>query len=527
MADFGAALTGNTKPTPDDAFEEWLTGKPKSKPSPASVTRQPIALIGDIYRRRALGVLQKACDELAATGEGARNHALNREAFNMARFINDGLLTKGEVDDALTAAALAAGLPQSEVDYCLHGPQGLGSDRHQVASAQKRGNAPALPPSTLISIPPAHTLTDENGQPLTEASTAPIDPGDADAAPEYTDFAAVLAGGIPEPPKPAVLRRDDGVGTFYYCKRNELYGDPEDGKTMVLLAAAAQELTSRYGKVLFLDLDNNGAAETAHRLMMLGVDPAVLTDRNRFRHIEPADAQEVLRVVTDCAGWATLVGIDCVGELMPLFRASSDSADDYTRVMQQASAPFERGGAAVILLDHQAKSAESRNYGAGGTMAKRRAVSGVSINLVRKQSFVPGQGGMADLWINKDRPGGLRAHCPKGEGRRQFAGTFVLEAPDTDGVAAWRVTADRTEPSTTVAIDPVVERHYDAVVALTEKGQAATVAAVAAHAHGVPDETAVTQNQKVAARRYLTKLTETGRLTKVLHARPEQWEVAA
>ncbi|WP_324738665.1 bifunctional DNA primase/polymerase [Mycobacterium sp. 5-140-3-2] len=343
----------------------------------------------------------------------------------------------------------------------------------------------------------------------------------------YTDFGALLAGGLPEPPKPSVLHRTDGIAIFYHGKRNELYGDPEDGKTMVLLAAAAKELTKPVGRVLFLDFDNNGAAETAQRLIMLGVDKAVLADRDRFRHIEPLDADEVLQVVSDCAGWATLVGGDCVGELMPLFRANSDNADDYTRVMQMVSAPLERGGAAVIWLDHQAKGSESRAYGAGGTMAKRRAVSGVSINLVRKQTFAPGKGGMAELWVNKDRPGGLRAHCPKGEGRRQFAGTFTLDQPDREtGVAEWRVTADRAEAPAAV-IDPVTERHYQAAQKIAAAGGAVTMRAVGASAHGLPPDTPLTEAQKKATQRALAQLQAEGRLMLASGVRPKRWEVAA
>lgn len=506
MADLMAALQGRTtkKPGSDRDFEAWLRG---DQSAPSSTSGAPISSATDADQRYAIATLERLAGDVAMAVEGARNDTLNTRAIRAYRVADAYGLGRQIVTDRMTEAGYRCGLGDSEIASTLRSAR-AGADKYGPAQ-RDRSESHQLGNTTFIHCNP------EDAQAAAES-------------PAYTDFAALLSGGLPEPPKPTVLHRDDGTAVFYRRKRNDLHGDPEDGKTMVALAAAVHDLTTTNGGVLFLDFDNNGPAETAQRLIMLGADPSVLADRNRFRHIEPADAQEVLRVVADCAGWATLVIGDCVGEVMPLFRASSDSADDYTRVMQQVSSPLEQGGAAVIWLDHQAKGAESRNYGAGGTMAKRRAVSGVSINLVRKQSFVPGQGGMADLWINKDRPGGLRAHCPKGEGRRQFAGTFVLDAPDpATGVATWRVTADRAEPSTTLAIDPVMERHHAAVVALGEMGQAATVAAVAAHANGLPDETAATQNQKVNARRYLTKLTEAGRLTKVLQARPEQWKAAA
>jgi hypothetical protein len=370
----------------------------------------------------------------------------------------------------------------------------------------------------------ARALLGVNGREYanTDIGTLGIDNSCGTDGPAYTDFGTLLANGLPDPPEPDVLPRTDGVRIFYDRKRNDLFGDPEDGKTMVLLAAAADKLNSG-GNVLLLDLDNNGAAETAQRMIMLGADSVVLADRNRFRHIEPEDADDVLRVVTDCAGWATLAGIDCVGELLPLFRANSDSADDYTRVMHLVSAPLERGGAAVILLDHQAKGQDSRAFGAGGTMAKRRAISGVSINLVRKRTFTPGKGGVAELWINKDRPGGLRRHCTGGEGRRQFAGTFMLDAPDPDtGVAAWRVTTERTTaPATT--IDPVVERHYQAAVAI---GGTFNTTQLAARANGLPEGTPHTEAQKKAAQRAAGKLVEQGRFELVAEKPQLRWAVS-
>lgn len=296
-------------------------------------------------------------------------------------------------------------------------------------------------------IPWPEEPPDRRGNPSTNGQHPHYDGGDQDgfadsddggAEPEFTDFATLLDGGLPEPPKPSVLHRTDGVAIFYKGKVNEVYGDPEDGKTMLVLAAATEVLRSG-SNVLFVDLDGNGPRETAEKLLMLGVPAAVLVDQNRFRHCEPEDALGVMNRVEKCAHWADFAIIDCVGELMPLFAASSDSADDYTRVRSQVTGLLVKGGCAVVLLDHQVKTGESRNYGAGGTMAKRRAVTGISINLVGKETFIRGQGGKAELWINKDRPGGLRPHCPKGRGRKQLAGIFILDPADENGSVGWRL----------------------------------------------------------------------------------------
>lgn len=58
----------------------------------------------------------------------------------------------------------------------------------------------------------------------------------------YGDVAALLAGELPEPPAPTVLRRTDGHGVFYAGQVNSLFGEPESGKTWIALAAAAEVL---------------------------------------------------------------------------------------------------------------------------------------------------------------------------------------------------------------------------------------------------------------------------------------------
>ncbi|OBH20822.1 bifunctional DNA primase/polymerase [Mycolicibacter sinensis] len=458
---------------------------------------------GDRLRRYALNVLEREAAELAGMApETGRNNKLNDAALRCYRLADGAGMDRAIVTATLRAAAQQSGTPGIE-----------GTLRSAATKADADG--PAYPPDN-----------DTRGD-WDPGSTDVGDLGDGsgdDERPRYTDFAALLNAGLPDPPQPEFLARVDGVPIFYRGKRNELYGDPEDGKTMIALAAIAERLTAG-GRALFLDLDNNGAVETARRLVMLGAPLDAITDPDKFRHIEPADEEELRGAVDDCTGWAEIALIDCAGELIPLFGGSSDSADDYTAIMRRTSGKLERAGAAVILIDHPAKGRESRAYGAGGTMAKRRAVNGVSINVVRRQTFAPGQGGAADLWINKDRPGGLRQHCTNGEGRRQFAGTFTLDPPDPDtGVAAWRVTTD-TPASSTTTLDPVVERHYDAAVKLAGTTTGATVAEVAAIANGLPPGTPATRSQKETARRALDKLQFEHRLVLVDGASPKRWEL--
>ncbi|MBB2990249.1 hypothetical protein FHR72_001717 [Mycolicibacterium iranicum] len=189
-----------------------------------------------------------------------------------------------------------------------------------------------------------------------------------------------------------------------------------------------------------IDLDHNGAPSTIHRLLALGARPDTLRNPNLFRYCEPEDAAEVRQVVEDSRAWRPAVAIvDSIGELLPMCGANTNSADEFTVMHTKVLKPLAKAGAAVLAVDHLAKNADSRAVGPGGTAAKRRAIGGSSIRVKVKQPFTPGHGGSATLIVNKDRHGGLRAHCPVGD-REPVAGTFKLLAFN-EGALAWVIDA--------------------------------------------------------------------------------------
>lgn len=256
--------------------------------------------------------------------------------------------------------------------------------------------------------------------------------------PAYVDIGALLSGEVVDAPAPDVLAASDGVGLFYSGQVNHLIGDPESGKTWVALAAVTSVLASgeRAGVI---DLDHNGPASTVSRLLDLGAARDVLGVQSRFRYIEPGDAAELRAVVADMIAWGPrVVVVDSVGELLPLFGASSNSPDDFTRVHAVTLKPLAAAGAAVVAIDHHAKGADSRAQGATGTAAKKRAVGGTALRMTLVQAFAPGRGGAARLTLVKDRHGGLRARRPAGD-REPEVGVFHLHPGADDG--PWRVTA--------------------------------------------------------------------------------------
>lgn len=241
----------------------------------------------------------------------------------------------------------------------------------------------------------------------------------------FFDVKSLLSGGIPEPPKPIVLTRDDGNAIFYAGMVNSLFGEPESGKT-IIAQAAISEVAKADRRSVFVDIDHNGPESIVARLISMGVAEDYLADTDRFRYFEPEDKQQLLDLVAYLRVWRpALAVIDSVGELLPLFGLNSNSPDDFTAVHAAVLKPLATAGAAVLIIDHLAKNTDSKAAGPTGTAAKRRAISGVAIRVKVNEQFVPGFGGSAWLTVNKDRHGGLRKHCPRGE-REPSAGLFQL-----------------------------------------------------------------------------------------------------
>lgn len=243
---------------------------------------------------------------------------------------------------------------------------------------------------------------------------------------QYVDVAQILAGPSRGPQTSVGGRRSDGIPLLYAAAVNILLGAPEAGKTLVAGGMAADELFSG-GSVLWIDLDHNGAHALLTRLLQFGVKADTLTNDSLFRLAIPEDAEAVTAIVHDPAWSPSLVILDSIGELLPMFGANSNDADDYTRVHRAVLTALANRGAGVLGIDHEAKNAASQAYGATGSAAKKRAVDGALLRVTNVRPFAPGSGGEAQLAIVKDRHGSLRA---LGNGREPVLASFVLSPVD-------------------------------------------------------------------------------------------------
>ena len=244
----------------------------------------------------------------------------------------------------------------------------------------------------------------------------------------YADIAQVLAGGDLGAPEPTFGLRDDELHLFYPGTTNGLVGAPESGKTLLASCVMADELF-KGNSVLVVDVDHNGARATVARFLSLGVKGEVLSDPSRFRYTAPEDSTELLAVVAEAHLWKPTVAlVDSVGEVLPMFGASSNDADQYTAVHRQVFTALANSGAGVILIDHEPKSDGAAEYGASGTMAKKRAIDGALYRVKVKQTFAPGKGGKASVTSLKDRHGQVRKHLEPV--REPLAFTFHLIGGD-------------------------------------------------------------------------------------------------
>ena len=311
---------------------------------------------------------------------------------------------------------------------------------------------------------------------------AEIDTGEA-GRPLYVDLSALATSGrLPEPPKPDHLRRSDGSPLLYQGRVSRLFGDPESGKTWILLAAA-QEVLGDGGRVAHVDVDHMGASMLAGRLGMLGVPLTVLGDPARFRLYEPSDADALRSVSADVSEWSPdLVGVDSLGEILPMLGLSSNSPDEYTEAHRSVIQPLADCGACVVVIDHLSKGAESRRKGPGGTLAKGRPVRGVSLRVRRVRTYAPGQGGASSLKVDKDTPGGVRASCPPSRGGEQAAGVFRL-VPAGEGLS-WTIdlpsAADRETPE---LVDGAAMERLSRALEASEEPLSQSKAAAAAGVH--------------------------------------------
>jgi hypothetical protein len=263
------------------------------------------------------------------------------------------------------------------------------------------------PPPTLRLVEPDEEPEEEPPQ---RSSWAPV------------DLEPILAGRETDPP-PTMLLRDDGRALVYPGKVHAFHGEPESGKSWVLLCLAAEQLRAGH-RVLYVDFEDTPASVVG-RLRSLGVSNEDI--RLGFRYISPQDplGPATTRDLDAAAQGIVLAVIDGVTEGMTLHGWELKDNGDIAKWLAALPRRLVRTGAAVAQIDHVAKDKNGRGRWALGGQHK---LAGVDCAYAVEAVTPLGRGrtGRLRIAVEKDRPGHVRGYA---NGKR--VADILAESDDT------------------------------------------------------------------------------------------------
>jgi hypothetical protein len=250
------------------------------------------------------------------------------------------------------------------------------------------------------------------------------------------------------PQVPELLGRADGEQLLYRGRVHSFHGESESGKSWVALAAAAEALQDGQD-VLMLDFESD-AHTVVGRLLRLGVYRTAIADHFDYRRPELSPAG----LAREFEAWTALLGarytiaiLDGVTEALAVYGVTSKDNDEVTGWIRSTPRKIAQAtGAAVILVDHVTKDADSRGRFAIGGQAKMAALDGAAYVVEVLEPLGVGLVGRVALRVAKDRPGGVRPHAGawRKSDRTQEAAVVVIDSTDDDSTTV-RVEAPRSD----------------------------------------------------------------------------------
>ncbi len=231
-------------------------------------------------------------------------------------------------------------------------------------------------------------------------------------------------------PIATILKRTDGNGLLYTGRVHSIYGESESGKSWIAQIATAECLKADQ-KVIYIDFESD-AIDIVNRLKALGVSRANLLQY--FTYIRPDGPrnetdpywQDILQPDS-----AVLVVIDGVTESLTMWGGQTKDNDEITRWMRIFPRTVATAcGAAVVLIDHITKNAETRGRFAIGGQAKLATIDGAAYLVEPIEVLAPGRIGSLTMRVTKDRPGFVRkmAGMYRKSDRTQEAAIFTIDS---------------------------------------------------------------------------------------------------
>jgi hypothetical protein len=194
-------------------------------------------------------------------------------------------------------------------------------------------------------------------------------------------------------------------GMLYRGRVHSLAGEPDSGKTTLGYSWALE--TVRAGHLAVIFDQECGTDAAAARLRDLGATDAELDAVAYYpfpgRAWGPGNRAALAAEMTDVKPGLMLW--DSVAEFMAAAGLDEDRAGDVTRFYSQVLRPCTASGAAVVILDHNAKQATGSRY-ARGSGAKLAGVD-VAYRVEALTPFSRDRDGSLSLTVTKDRAGWL------------------------------------------------------------------------------------------------------------------------
>ena len=236
--------------------------------------------------------------------------------------------------------------------------------------------------------------------------------------------------GLFQAPTATILKRSDGHGLIYTGRVHSIYGESESGKSWVAQIATAEMLKDDK-KVIYIDFESD-AIDIVNRLKSLGVSRANLLQYFTYiRPDGPRDATDPYWQAILEPQSAELIIIDGVTESLTMWGGETKDNDAITRWMRIFPRTVATAsGAAVVLIDHITKNAETRGRFAIGGQAKLATIDGAAYLVEPLEAIAPGRTGTITMRVTKDRPGFIRkiAGMWRKSDRTQEAAVFTIDS---------------------------------------------------------------------------------------------------
>jgi hypothetical protein len=216
----------------------------------------------------------------------------------------------------------------------------------------------------------------------------------------------------------------NGGGVFYAGKVNEIHGPSESGKTMVVLAVAAQEIRDEH-HVIMIDFEDDGRAIVNRLRYVFGLDRGQIEKYFHYFRPDVAFNEQALGYIAEIDG-VTLGIIDAVTEGMSIAGLDGRNENEVATWYNSFPKKLAALGMGVVLVDHTPMENASRQI---GSQHKKSAVDGVSYTAEPISPFVKGQRGHLRLRVAKDKLGAIRsAALPGDAGKQYWRGDFKIDS---------------------------------------------------------------------------------------------------